>query len=57
MACYDLAATAAVERSIEAAAHALMLDPLCMAVCTPAEIKAMTVELFKAEKKYLPGYK
>ncbi len=57
MACYDLAAKAAVEKSIEAAAHALMLDPLCMAVCTPGEIKAMTMELFKAEKKYLPGFK
>ncbi len=57
MACYDLAATAAIERSVEAAVHALMFDPLTSAVCTPSEIKAMTLEIFKAEKKFLPGYK
>ena len=36
---------------------ALMLDPLTAAVCCPAEIKAMTRELFKAEKAFLPGFK
>ncbi|MCY2953738.1 MAG: alpha-glucosidase/alpha-galactosidase [Planctomycetota bacterium] len=54
---FDLAATAAVERSKEAAIHALMLDPLTSAVCCPAEIKQMTLELFEAEKEFLPGYK
>jgi alpha-galactosidase len=54
---HDLAATAIIERSKEAAAMALMLDPLTAAVCSPAEIKKMTMELFKAEAKYLPGYK
>jgi alpha-galactosidase len=54
---YDLAATAAIERSKDAAIHALMLDPLTAAVCSPAEIKKMTLELFAAEKKFLPGYK
>ena len=54
---YDLGATAAIERSKEAAIHALMLDPLTAAVCSPAEIKAMTLELFDAEAEYLPGYK
>jgi alpha-galactosidase len=34
-----------------------MLDPLTAAVCSPAEIKKMTLELFAAEKKFLPGYK
>jgi alpha-galactosidase len=34
-----------------------MLDPLTAAICTPAEIKAMTLELFAAEKKFLPGYR
>ena len=57
MAYFDLAATAAADRSVEAAIYALMFDPLTAAVCTPAEIKAMTLEMFKAEKKYLPGYK
>lgn len=54
---FDLGATAAVERSKEAAAHALMLDPLTAAVCSPAEIRDMTMELFEAEKDFLPGYR
>jgi alpha-galactosidase len=57
MAMFELGAKAAVERSKEAAIHALTLDPLCAAVCCPAEIKAMTLELFEAEKAFLPGYK
>lgn len=54
---FDLGAQAAIERSKEAAIHALLLDPLCAAVCTPAEIKAMTLELFAAEKAFLPDYR
>lgn len=54
---FDLGAQAAIERSKEAAIHALMLDPLTSAVCTPAQIKAMTLEIFDAEKDYLPGYR
>jgi alpha-galactosidase len=53
----DLAATAAIERSIETAVHALLLDPLTSAVCSPREIREMTLALFKAEKKFLPGYR
>jgi alpha-galactosidase len=37
--------------------HALLLDPLTAAVCTPAQIRTMTRELFAAEKKFLPGYR
>ena len=57
MSVFELGATAAVERSKEAAIHALMLDPLTAAVCSPAEIRAMTLEMFQAEKAFLPGYK
>jgi alpha-galactosidase len=57
MAMFDLGATAAIERSKEAAIHALLLDPLTSAICTPAEIKAMTLEMFRAEKAFLPGYR
>jgi alpha-galactosidase len=57
MAMFDLGATACIEKSKEAAIHALLLDPLCAAVCTPKQIKAMTLELFDAEKEFLPGYK
>jgi len=53
---FDLAATAAIERSVEAAIHALSVDPLCAACCSPAEIKAMTLELFETEKDFLPDY-
>jgi alpha-galactosidase len=57
MAMFDLAAIAAVDRSKEAAIHAMMLDPLTAAICTPSEIKAMTLEMFQAEKAYLKGYR
>jgi alpha-galactosidase len=57
MAYFDLAAKAAAEKNVEAAVHALMFDPLTAAICTPAEIRKMTLELFKAEKKFLPGYR
>lgn len=53
---YDLAATACIEKSREAAVHALMLDPLTAAVCSPGEIRQMTGELFEAEKEFLPGF-
>ena len=52
-----MARTACIERSIEKAIYALMLDPLTAAVCSPAEIKQMTLEMFKAEKAFLPGYR
>jgi len=54
---FDLGATAAIESSKDAAIHALLLDPLSAAVCSPAEIKRMTLELFKAEKEFLPDHK
>lgn len=54
---FDLAVTAALEKSKEAAIHALTLDPLTSAVCSPAEIRDMTLELFEAEKPFLRGYR
>jgi alpha-galactosidase len=56
MSMFDLAAQAAIEKSKELAAQALMLDPLTAAVCTPAQIMEMTERLFEAEKDFLPGY-
>jgi alpha-galactosidase len=53
---FDLAAKACIEKSKEAAAHALMLDPLTAAVCTPGQVRDMTMELFDAEAEFLPGY-
>jgi alpha-galactosidase len=57
MSMFDLGVKAVIERSKEAAIHALMLDPLTSAVCGLEEIKKMTLELFEAEKAFLPGYK
>jgi alpha-galactosidase len=54
---FDLAVEAAIHKSKDMAVLALMLDPLCAAACSPAEIKAMTLKLFEAEEKFLPGYK
>jgi alpha-galactosidase len=53
---FDLAVAAALQRSKEAAVHALLLDPLTAAVCSPQEIRTMTLELFGAEKDFLRGY-
>ncbi len=57
MAMFDLGAQAAIDLSVEKAIYALLLDPLSAAVCTPAEIKAMTLEMFTAEKAHLPRYR
>ncbi|MBC8106236.1 MAG: alpha-glucosidase/alpha-galactosidase [Anaerolineae bacterium] len=57
MAMFDLGAHACIDKSKEAAIHALMLDPLTAAICTPAQIKQMTLEMFEAEKEFLPGFK
>ncbi|MBB6429143.1 family 4 glycosyl hydrolase [Algisphaera agarilytica] len=56
MAMFDLAAQSIIHRSKQAAAHALMLDPLCAAVLTPREIEMMTMEMFDAEREFLPEY-
>lgn len=57
MSYFDLAAQAAIEKSKELAVHALSLDPLTAAVCSLDEIRQMVYDLFKAEKKFLAGYK
>lgn len=51
---YKLAAIACLERDREAAIHAMMVDPLTAAVCSPSEIRSMAEELFDAEKSFLP---
>lgn len=56
MAVFDRMADAIIHKSVEAAVHALLLDPLTAAVCSPREIKAMAMELFETEKDYLPGF-
>jgi alpha-galactosidase len=57
MAYFDLAAHGCIEKSREAAIHALMLDPLTAAILTPRQIKQMGMEMFEAEREYLPGFR
>lgn len=53
----ELGAIAAMERSKEAAIHALMLDPLTSAVLPPARIRELALKMFTAEKVFLPGFR
>lgn len=57
MSFFDLAADAVIHKSVESAVHALLLDPLTSAVLSPREIRKMTLELFEAERAFLPGYR
>ncbi|QQE11541.1 alpha-glucosidase/alpha-galactosidase [Planctomycetota bacterium] len=57
MAMFDLAANAIVKKDKEAAIHALMMDPLCQAVCSPREIRQMAEEMFEVENEYVGDYK
>jgi len=52
---FDLAVQAILERSREKAIYALTLDPLTAAVCSPAEARALALELFEAEKDFIPA--
>ena len=56
MAVYELCVRGILNKDREAIIHAMMLDPLSAAVCTPAEIRAMAEELFSAERRYLPEW-
>jgi alpha-galactosidase len=52
----ELAVKAALEASREHAMQALMVDPLTAAVCSLAEIRALTNEMFEAEREWLPQF-
>jgi alpha-galactosidase len=49
----NLMVKAVLEKDREAAVHALMLDPLSAAVCTPQEIRDMFDEMWESEKQDL----
>jgi alpha-galactosidase len=53
MAFFELAVSAVLEKSRDMAYHALLIDPLSAAVCSPAEIKMMFDELYEADKAYI----
>lgn len=56
MAVYECTAKGILDRDKEAIYHALTLDPLSAAVCSPKEIRQMGDELFEAEKEFLPDF-
>ena len=52
-----LAVEAAISGDPELAAQAIVLDPLTSAVLTLSEARDMTIEMMKAEAKWLPQFK
>ena len=52
--CEALAVDALTEKDREAVFHAVLNDPLTAAVCSLAEIRAMTDEMFEANREKLP---
>jgi alpha-galactosidase len=53
---HELLVRAVLERDREAALHALMLDPLTAAVCSPAEIRQMFEEMWAAQRADLEAF-
>ena len=53
---HELLVEAVLERSREAALHALLLDPLTAAVCSPAETRSMFDEMWEAEQADLAAF-
>jgi len=53
---HEMLVEAVLERSREAALHALLLDPLTAAVCSPAEIRSMFDEMWEAEQADLAAF-
>jgi len=56
MAVYELTVQGILQGDRERIIHAMMVDPLTAAVCSPQEIRSMAEELLKAEKKYIPSW-
>ena len=53
---HELAVDGILNADRESVIRAMMLDPLTAAVCSLAEIRAMSDELFEAERKYIPDW-
>lgn len=56
MAVYELVVDGLLKKNRESIIHAMMVDPLSAAVCSPAEIRSMAEELLRAEKAYIPDW-
>jgi alpha-galactosidase len=53
---HELLVRAVLERDRDAALHALLLDPLTAAVCSPAEIRQMFDEMWAAQREDLAAF-
>lgn len=53
---HDLVIDSILNEDREMMIHALMLDPLTSAVCSPSEIRQMFEEMAEAQEEYLPEY-
>jgi len=53
---FDLVVRGIINRDRDAIYHAMMLDPLSSAVCSPSEIRSMTDEMVKAESAFIPSF-
>ncbi len=56
MAVFNLCVEGILKEDREAIIHAMMLDPLSSAVCSPAEIREMAEELFRLQRNYIPAW-
>ncbi|NQT20113.1 MAG: alpha-glucosidase/alpha-galactosidase [Planctomycetes bacterium] len=56
MTVFELCVQGVLNNDREPIIHAMMLDPLSAAVCSPGEIRQMAEELFGAEKNYIPDW-
>jgi alpha-galactosidase len=56
MVVHELMVEAVLERDRGAALHALMLDPLTAAVCSPEEIRQMFAEMWAAQRADLVAF-
>lgn len=56
MAVFDCAVDGILNKDKEAIHHAMMLDPLTAAVCSPGEIRKMTNEMARKQKRHIPPF-
>lgn len=56
MAVFEAVVDGVLKKNRESIVHAMMVDPLSAAVCSPEEVRKMADELFRAEKAYVPEW-
>jgi len=56
MAVFECVVQGILDRDPEQIHHAMLLDPNTASVCSPREIRDMTDDLIKAERRYLPDW-